>query len=46
VGTDQHRFAELSEHTLTLSARPLLLEGKQQVPLLVWQRVRRSPEGG
>ncbi len=46
VGTDQHRFAELSEHTLTLSARPLLLAGKQQVPLLVWQRIRRSPEGG
>ncbi len=46
VGTDQHRFAELSEHTLTLSARPLLLAGKQQVPRLIWQRVRRSTEGG
>jgi hypothetical protein len=44
VGTDQQRFADLSDDTLVLSARPLLLAGKQQVPRLVWQRVRRSPE--
>jgi Lipocalin-like domain len=43
VGTDQQRLAALSEDTLILSARPLLLAGKQQVPRLVWQRVRGSP---
>jgi hypothetical protein len=46
IGTDQHRFAELSEHELTLSARPLLLGGKQQVPRLIWQRVQRSHVAG
>jgi hypothetical protein len=44
VGTDQHRFADLSEDTLILSARPLLLAGEQQVPRLAWQRVTRSAE--
>jgi hypothetical protein len=46
VGTDQHRFPELSEHELTLSVRPLLLGGKQQVPRLIWQRVQRSHVAG
>jgi hypothetical protein len=45
VGTDQQRFAELSGSTLTLSANPLPLAGKWQVPRLVWQRVHRSPAG-
>jgi hypothetical protein len=40
VGTDQQRLADLSEDTLILSARPLLLGGSQQVPRLVWRRVR------
>lgn len=44
VGTDQQRLADLSEDTLILSARPVLLGGKQQVPRLVWQRVRGSSE--
>jgi hypothetical protein len=44
VGTDQQRFVELSQDTLILSASPLLLAGKQQVPRLVWERVRRSPQ--
>jgi hypothetical protein len=38
VGTEQQRFAELSEDTLVLSASPLLLAGKQQAPRLVWKR--------
>ena len=38
VGTDQERAAEVSERTLTLSAGPLLLAGKQQVARLVWER--------
>jgi hypothetical protein len=42
VGTDQQRFVELSEDTLILSASTLLLAGKQQVPRLVWKRMRRS----
>jgi Lipocalin-like domain len=40
VGTQQQRFVELSRDTLILSANPMLLAGKQQVPRLVWQRVR------
>jgi len=44
VGTDQQRFADLSDDTLILSANPLLLAGKRQVPRLVWRRVRGSPE--
>jgi lipocalin-like protein len=44
VGTDQQRFVELSQDTLILSASPLLFAGKQQVPRLVWERVRRSPQ--
>ena len=44
VGTDQQRLADLSDDTLILSARPLPLGGKQQVPRLIWQRVRGSPE--
>ncbi len=45
VDTDQQRFAELSGATLTLSANPLLLAGKWQVPRLVWQRAHRSAAG-
>jgi hypothetical protein len=39
VGSDQPRWVELAENQLTLSASPLLLAGKQQVPRLVWKRV-------
>ena len=39
VGTDQQRFAELSGQRLTLSASPLPLAGKRQVPRLIWERV-------
>jgi hypothetical protein len=31
---------------LTVSASPLLLAGKQQVPLLVWERVDPPPKPG
>jgi hypothetical protein len=44
VGTEQQRFADLSQDTLILSAGPLLLAGRQQVPHLLWERVRPSPE--
>ena len=42
VGTDQERWVELAGDRLTLSASPLLLAGKQQVPRLVWERVDSS----
>jgi hypothetical protein len=43
VGRDQERWVELAGDRLTLSASPLLLAGKQQVPRLVWERVDRPP---
>jgi Lipocalin-like domain len=46
VGSDQERWVELAEDRLTLSANPLLLAGKQQVPLLVWERVDPWPHTG
>ena len=46
VGTDQQRWVELTGDRLTLSASPLLLAGKQQVPRLVWERVDRRPGTG
>jgi hypothetical protein len=39
VGSDQERSVELVEDRLTLSASPLLLAGRRQVPRLVWERV-------
>jgi Lipocalin-like domain len=44
VGTDQERWVELAGDRLTLSASPLLLAGKQQVPRLVWERVDPPPK--
>jgi hypothetical protein len=44
VGTDQERWVELAGDRLTLSASPLLLAGKLQVPRLVWQRVDPWPD--
>ncbi len=41
VGTDQQRTVELAGDRLTLSASPLLLAGKQQVPRLISERVER-----
>jgi hypothetical protein len=43
VGSDQQRSVELTGDRLVLSASPLLLAGKQQVPRLVWERVDPSP---
>jgi Lipocalin-like domain len=45
VGSDQERWVELAEDRLTLSASPLLLAGRQQIPRLVWERVHRSEAG-
>jgi hypothetical protein len=39
----QQRSVELTGDRLTLSAKPPLLAGKQQVPRLVWERVDPSP---
>jgi hypothetical protein len=44
VGSDQERWVELAGDRLTLSASPLLLGGKRQVPRLVWERVDRPPK--
>jgi Lipocalin-like domain len=44
VGSDQERWVELAGDRLTLSASPLLLAGKRQVPRLVWERVDRPPK--
>jgi Lipocalin-like domain len=46
VGSDQERWVELAEDRLTLSASPLLLAGKLQVPRLVWERVDPFPGAG
>jgi hypothetical protein len=43
AGGNQERSVEPTGDRLTLSARPLLLAGKQQVPRLVWERVDPSP---
>jgi lipocalin-like protein len=42
VGSDQERSVELAGNRLILSAGPLLLAGKLQVPRLVWERVDSS----
>ena len=42
VGSDQERTVELDGDRLILSASPLLLGGKRQVPRLVWERVDPS----
>jgi hypothetical protein len=44
VGSDQERWVELAGDWLTVSASPLLLAGRQQVPRLVWERVDPPPE--
>jgi hypothetical protein len=44
VGSDQERWVEFAGDRLTLSASPLLLAGKQQVPRLVWERVDPAPK--
>ena len=46
VASDQERSVQLAGDGLTLSASPLLLAGKQQVPHLVWERVDSFPETG
>ena len=46
VGSDQERLVELAGNRLILSASPLLLAGKLQVPRLVWERVDSSPNRG
>jgi hypothetical protein len=43
VGSDQERWVELVGYRLILSASPLLLAGKPQVPRLVWERVDSLP---
>ena len=42
VGSDQERWMELAGDRLTVSASPLLLAGRQQVPRLVWERATQS----
>jgi Lipocalin-like domain len=44
VGSDQERWVELAGRRRILSASPLLLAGKQQVPRLVWERVDPGPD--
>ncbi len=39
VGVDQERLVELTGNRLTLSTRPILLEGIQQTAHLIWERV-------
>jgi hypothetical protein len=46
VGSDQQRWVELAGDRLILSASPLLLAGKQQVPRLVCERVDPWPDSG
>jgi hypothetical protein len=39
VGVAQERLVKITEDRLSLSTRPLLLEGRQQTAHLVWERV-------
>jgi hypothetical protein len=39
VGVDQERLVEIAGDRLTLSTRPILLEGTEQTAHLVWKRV-------
>jgi len=39
VGTDQHRYAQVTENTITLSTPPQLLHGQKGISRLVWQRI-------
>ena len=39
IGLSQERLVELAGNRLTLSTRPILLDGKQQTAHLVWERV-------
>lgn len=39
VGVSQERLVEIVGDRLTLSTRPLLLQGKQQTAHLLWERV-------
>jgi Lipocalin-like domain len=39
VGVDQERLVEIAGDRLTLSTRPILLEGAEQTAHLVWTRV-------
>ena len=38
VGVDQERLVEIDGHRLTLSTRPILLDGIRQTAQLVWER--------
>lgn len=42
VGTDQHRYAELKNDTLTLSTPPSLFHGQQGIGRLTWKRVQKA----
>jgi Lipocalin-like domain len=39
VGADQERLVEIAGNRLTLSTRPMLLEGTKQTAHLIWERV-------
>jgi hypothetical protein len=39
VGVDQERLVEITGDRLTLSTRPILLEGTEQTAHLVWERL-------
>lgn len=39
VGTEQERLVELRGNRLTLSTRPILLEGTERTAHLIWERV-------
>ena len=39
VGMDQERLVELAGNRLTLSARPMLLAGRERSAHLIWERV-------
>jgi hypothetical protein len=39
VGSAQERLVKINGYRLTLSTRPLLLEGRQQTAHLLWERV-------
>ena len=42
VGVDQERLVEIAGNRLTVSTRPMLLEGTQRSGHLIWERVQTS----
>jgi hypothetical protein len=43
IGDTQERFVELDGDTLTISTAPIIIEGTEQTPRLIWKRATPNP---